>query len=706
MATNENLHTSPTPGPAPTRKGLSVRALLLSAGVSLLGAVIANYHDGIILHQDLSQHNVIAPLAVAAILLFAVLVNPLLSRLSPRHAFSGAELGVALALALLVTPISSSFCANWVRTVGYMRSQIEAQHPDVKPLSKANVFEVLPENALLSTEASRVFDDGVAPSGGGMAHLSDIPWSDWLAPALYWAPLMLTFLILAISMAHLLYRQWAERELVPFPLAEFAADLVRRDRQRPLPDICYNRSFWIGFGLLFFIFTINGLIPHIPKMVEIPLKFNYIELSRQFPFLKNSLEGYSLLRGSIYFAVVAAAVLLPAEISFTSWFTWPVMIVCTYLYYTQTGQAFTGVQCDMMQSGSFWAMSILILYAGRTFYLALFRQALGLGPRSAPGGPVDPQSVRVCRVFLLALVGFVVILNRYGIPLDLAIIWTLALLTLFLVTCRIVAEMGIPWTPMHIGPLSFLLSALGEKAIGAKAFAFLAVFHNLTLNTTVYVSSAAINAAHVENRSRGQVSGARILIPFLTVMVVALVATAMWVGYSSDGAANDYPSRDFKTINAVASSIQNRYLQGDTPPAMRELLSRDTPFMERWAAVRVDPRFPPMFACGAALILLTGVARLRFSWFPFHPLPLVLLGSWLMSRYCFSFFLGWLIKVAIIKIGGGRLFEKTKPFFVGVVTGLAFIYASWIVANIFIFRANNFTFEPEWALIFRDMFSS
>lgn len=705
MATNETPNTAPRTAAAPERKGLSLRALLLSAGVSILGAVIANYHDGIILHQDIAQHNVIAPLAVAAMLLFTVLINPIISRLSPRHAFSGAELGVALALALLVTPISRSFCANWVRTVGYTRSQIEAQHPGIKSVAKANVFEALPENALLDTEASRVFDDGLAPADGAMARLSDIPWSDWRAPALYWAPIMLTFLILVISMAHLLYRQWAERELVPFPLAEFAADLVRRDQQRHLPDICYNRSFWFGFGLLFTIFVINGLVPHIPKMVEIPLKFNYIELSKQFPFLKNSLEGYSLLRGSIYFAVVAAAVLLPAEISFTSWFTWPVMIVCTYIYYTQTGQPFTGVQNNMMQTGSFWAMAILIFYAGRTYYMALFRRALGFGARSS-SGTVDPQSVRVCRVFLLALAAFVAILNRYGIPLDLALIWTLALLVLFLVTCRIVAEMGIPWTPHYVGPLSFLLSTIGEKAIGAKAFALLAIFNNLTINTTVYVSSAAINAAHVETRARGRFSGGRILFPFLTIMVVALVATAMWIGYSSEGAANDYPSRDFKTIGDVANSIQNRYLQGENPPSMRDLFSKDTPLGERWAAVRVDPRFPAMFLCGAALVLVTGFARLRFAWFPFHPLPLVLLGSWLMSRYCFSFFLGWLIKVAIIKIGGGRLFERTKPFFVGVVTGLAFIYACWIVVNIFIFRANNFTFEPEWGLIFKDMFSS
>jgi hypothetical protein len=247
---------------------------------------------------------------------------------------------------------------------------------------------------------------------------------------------------------------------------------------------------------------------------------------------------------------------------------------------------------------------------------------------------------------------------------------------------------------------------LGEKALGAKAYALMAIFDNLTLNTTVHVVPAAAQAAHVEMRLRGRLSGARILAPFLLVMLTACVATAIWTGYSSEGAANDYPTRGFASLNTAAATIQNLYLRGDTPPAARDLLSSNTPFLERWAGVRVDPRFPVLFACGAALILLTGVARLRFSWFPLHPLPLVLLGSWLMSRYCFSFFLGWLIKAAIIKVGGGRLFERTKPFFVGMVTGLAVIYSFWIVANIATFRCNNFTFERNWLLVFKDMFSS
>jgi hypothetical protein len=706
MALNDSSkEASGAPAAAPGRF-MSFRALLLAFVVGLLGSLAANYHDGVILHLDVTQHNIIAPLAIAPFFLFVLLVNSLIARLSPKRAFSSAELGLALALALLVTPLSRSLAANWVRTVGYTQSLLDSQNAGVTTLAKGNLFEALPERALLGSEESRAFDDGLAPSIGAMAPLTAIPWKAWLAPALYWAPLLLLFMTLSISLARVLYRQWAERELVAFPLAEIAADLVRRDLKRPLPDIFYNRGFWFGFGALVLIFAINGIHAHVPKMIEIPVKFMFYELSQQFPFLKNSHEGYSLLRGSIYFAVVAAAVLLPSEISFTSWFTWPIMIVCTYFYYVQTAQKFGSLESTMMMTGAFWAMAGVILYAGRTYYAAILKGSFGFKPR-AGGGSADAQSVRVCRVFLASVAGFIAVLALYGIPLDLAVIWTLALLMLFLVTCRIVAEMGIPWTPLSgVGPTPFLLSVLGEKALGARALALLAVFDNITLNTTLHLSPAAANAAHVETRLRGRLSGPGILVPFLLVMLTAFAATALWIGYSSEGAVNDYPTRGFNTINNAAASVQNIFLQGQGPDAARGVLAVNAPLRERWASVRVDPRFPPLFAFGAALVLLTGLARLRFAWFPLHPLPLVLLGSWVMSRYAFSFFLGWLIKAAILKVGGGRLFERTKPFFVGVVSGLAFIYAFWIFANIIIFRNNNFTFEKEWFFILKDMFSS
>ena len=70
--------------------------------------------------------------------------------------------------------------------------------------------------------------------------------------------------------------------------------------------------------------------------------------------------------------IVAVAVLLPSDISFTSWVTWPLMVLGTYIYYVKTGQSFrcspgffrgvwrasfTGTGCIPFTNGFFTACS-------------------------------------------------------------------------------------------------------------------------------------------------------------------------------------------------------------------------------------------------------------------------------------------------------------------------------------------------------------
>ncbi len=686
------------------RADRSVRALVLALAMTMGGLVLANYHDGTITHRELSQHHYVAPIALATLFTFIAGINTLLRRFRRAWAFTPAELAIAMTLTLVATPMSRFFASPWVGTVGFTQSLLDVRHPGLAPLVRTDIMQTLPEGALLDAADSRRFDEGLVDRVGTMAAPADIPWRVWIRPALIWAPLLLTFLSLSVSMGYMLYRQWAERELLPFPLAEFAAELLRHDQDRAAPDLFYNRSFWWGFGIMVVVFTVNGLHAHVPNMIRIPTNFQFYELAEQFAFLKHSHEGYSLLRGWMFFAVVAVAVLLPAEISFTAWVTWPVMVVGTYLYYIQTGERFSG-NVGMVQMGSTWAMAGVILYAGRTYYLGLLRSAIGLGAGTQTGG-IDRQSVNICRVFLLSVVAFVFALTRYGVPPDLAILWTLALLVVFLVTCRLVAEMGIPWMPVHVLlPLPFLMAAFGEATLGIRGMALLAIISTVLLPTRItlfLIPPMIANAIHVEARVTGRLRTPALVAPFLLVVLVLAAATAIWMGYSHGGAANDYPLDGFGEINGRAESIGNR-LQDS---GIADGLNAHRPMGERWRALRMQPRLPAMFGFGAALVLVTGVARLRFPRFPLHPLPMVLLGSWIMSRFWFSFLLGWLIKQALLKIGGGRLFTRARPFFIGVVVGLTLIYTTWLLANVAIFWNNRYTFQDAWLVFFRFMISN
>jgi hypothetical protein len=85
--------------------------------------------------------------------------------------------------------------------------------------------------------------------------------------------------------------------------------------------------------------------------------------------------------------------------------------------------------------------------------------------------------------------------------------------------------------------------------------------------------------------------------------------------------------------------------------------------------------FPPdakrimMMAIGAVVGAAIIAARYRFPGVPLHVLGFAV-ASVIQVTWCMlSIFLAWLIKLAIIKLGGLALFLKARPFFLGLILG-------------------------------------
>jgi len=62
---------------------------------------------------------------------------------------------------------------------------------------------------------------------------------------------------------------------------------------------------------------------------------------------------------------------------------------------------------------------------------------------------------------------------------------------------------------------------------------------------------------------------------------------------------------------------------------------------------------------------------MRYLRFPLHPLGYVMTASYGYA-YWFSFFVVWIIKGAILKIGGVRLYRRMLPLFLGLIIGQLF----------------------------------
>lgn len=698
--TEPTANSSIAPEAAAPRKASLIRTLIVFAAalaLALIGGLIAGIHDGWIAHREITMQNYLAPVVVALLLGPVTMINVLLRMVSKRLSLTAAEFALLACLALAATPLTRSGAWVWVSTVGNTNALRDAGHTSVSKLRTYNPYQALPQGTMLELDESRQFDQGLATQHQSVSLINptQIPWSVWIKPALNWAPLMICFVLLAISLGVVLHSHWANRELLTFPLAQLTSQMLP-DTDRGWPRVLRSPVFWAGFVVAGGIFLINGINAHEEKMIEIPTAFNYYSLSQKFPFLAHSLEGYSLLRGTVFFAILAAAVLLPAEISLSAWFFWPLMIISTFIYYKNTGQRFTGSEANMVQIGASLGMIATIVYSGRNFYLTLLRQAFFLGGSKL--ATLARERV-YARLAIACAAGVTGCLIWWGVPWDLAILWTLASIIFMVVVARLTAEMGIYWTPLiGIGPLSSLTMVFGQQGLGLTAYALLAIITTVLLPSPVaatIVTPAVAHGLEIERKTAPHRLTPWVIAPFLLLALAGGIFIHIWLGYSVGGETNDYFSRlGNGQIDSVAQFV------GATANAKTEV-----PVGERWTTDNSRDGTWSFIGFGAVLVIAITAMRLRFPRFPFHPLPLVVMGSWLLSRFWLSFFLGWLIKRVIIMIGGSHLFEKTKPFFVGLLAGQCALMAFWVLVNIGLYVNKGGISDPLWWNFLGSMFS-
>ena len=89
---------------------------------------------------------------------------------------------------------------------------------------------------------------------------------------------------------------------------------------------------------------------------------------------------------------------------------------------------------------------------------------------------------------------------------------------------------------------------------------------------------------------------------------------------------------------------------------------------------------------GAAVALLLGTMRLRFWWWPFHPIGFVMGTYGGLAEFWFSVFLGWMVKAIIMRFFGVKSHRRAAPFFLGLVLGDYVVSSAWtLIGMIFHF---------------------
>jgi len=642
---------------------------LLAAAIGLTGIVF------LCLFVHWHEVHLFADAGGAGVLFLVLAVpNALLRAYLPSLGLERPQILTLLALWLLTGAVCF---ANLLMPVLHTAGTLN--NPAYKAKNTAKAREYMRPELFLSEEAARAYANGSSEDRRYIP-LSEVPWSAWWGPMKFWVPFMLLVVLFSMSLVRIVHRQWSRHELLSYPLADFADAMITPAPQRAFPAIFYDRTFWCGFLVIFFVYLLNGLSNWFPQVVDVPLRFAHYDLVKQFPFLNKycGSEAYSLFRATLYPAVIAIAVLLPAEISLTAWLGWVLMILGTGVYFLLVGEAVGRSDAGHIRMGSYMALAVMLLYIGRREYGTVIRHACRIRPSEDPG---LRAAVRACRVFVLTAAGLVGLLCYAGLDWFLACLAVGTFALVVLLAARMTAEMGFPWLENLGGLVSGIPAGIfGVSALGPKGLALMSVIGTLLaadMTNSVAAQETTIDRLLEKDGPRGGRVGLRLaLVLGVCVALGAGFFFMLWENYSF-GAQREGPC-----ARGLSDALRKTVTETDRLASQGLLdAAQDGTGIARLKHVRLPDNFLRFFLAGALIVVLCASMRLRFTWWPLHPLPFLFFGTWAMSRMYFSFLLGWLIKMALLRIGGGRVFSMMKPFFLGVIAGQIVIAGIWIVVN-------------------------
>jgi hypothetical protein len=270
------------------------------------------------------------------------------------------------------------------------------------------------------------------------------------------------------------------------------------------------------------------------------------------------------------------------------------------------------------------------------------------------------------RIFLLAFTVLITVLTLSGLAWQLSLLYVSAMLIIFTVFGRIIAETGMFHLSPNIYPCVLIIGFFDEQALGIHILAFLFFLTSIfLLDPRECFMPFIVNSLEI---SRGAGVKARKLLPVVAIVMI------LGLGISVPVTLYFCYSHGVNWQDGFGSSMVPHMAIDGTLASRVRMIAQDT--LERAESVKGFQRFPlikpdrnfawAFFAVFAAVLLFTA-ARLRWAWWPLHPVLFCLWPRYAGYMFATSFLLGSLIKMLAAHYGGSRLVNRLKPMMYGLI---------------------------------------
>lgn len=482
--------------------------------------------------------------------------------------------------------------------------------------------------------------------------LSTVPWDVWWTPLWVWCSFMLALAVCSVSLMFLLQRQWIGHERLTFPLAQIPLETVvesesGRGRLTAAP------LFWAGLVVSFGLTALHTLSKYVPAVPAVPLgPVRMMDWQRVGP-----LAGLGEINLVFFPWLIAIAYLIPKDLSFSCWFFWflrlSLHVIAIAAGCTPQRPAFhwtSEFPAPLFQgTGALLAISLLAIWSARRHLGRALRIALSRESGKADAG--EPLPYRWSLIALaLSFSWMVYICWLAGSRLIVGVALIALILVYYVTWTRLRAETGLGFLPYPLFIHQSIVVPVGTAAFTPREMIVIHAphwaYHGGGDSFEMVPGNALASMKIADSagiRKRSLVLG--MAVGFVVVVVLGAYVTL--TGMYRYGFLNTGPRGIEHELNVYSRSIHSHFMnpQGVDVPGTLAM------------------------AAGMAIAFFLGAMRLRFWWWPFHPIGYLAAHTWIMYMYYSPFLVGWLAKTIAVRYGGLRLYRATVPLAIGFIAG-------------------------------------
>jgi hypothetical protein len=566
------------------------------------------------------------------ILFCLAVLNLVLNRVSPRHAFTQVELLVIyIMLVIGETLAGHDFVQNLFGVLGH-------PHRFATPENKwAELFhQHLPTWLVVSDErALRGFYEG------------DVVWWQsqslvpFLKPLAWWGLWLLVMIFVLLCLNVLIRRPWTEHEKLAFPLILLPIELTRGQQSA---EFFRNRLMWIGFTVAVGIDILGGLHEWFP---QVP----HIQYIKQYD-MRQHLQGppwdsMGRFTTSLYPFAIGLAFFLPTDLSFSCWFFYlfsKLELMAGGMIGWKQAQ---GLPYLNEQAGGAWiALAVSGLWAARHHLANVWRKVATSTPTVNDAD--EPFSYRFAFAGVIAgSVGLIVIAMQAGMNAPTIVGFLVIFYLLSLAMTRVRAEFGAPHEIYFVNPHRLMVQIAGSRSMGIG---------NLTALSTTYWFNRCYRCHPMPNQLEAfkMTEYAAIDRKWLARTMVLATLAAILIAY-------------WANLTVTFREGASARAQGFKSWVGWETYNR----LAQWIQMPEGPNYRAMLfmAIAAAFMFVLKALRFHFTTLPFHPAGYALAISFAMDYFWFAFLVSWLLKVMLTRYWGMKVHKEGVRFFLGLILG-------------------------------------